>query len=43
MLDLTLGAGGLIARFEDDPEPTELYEAGETGEEMVCIGPDVGV
>ncbi len=39
----TLGAGGLIARFEDDPEPTELYVAGETGEEMVCIGPDVGV
>ena len=34
---------GLIARFEDDPEGTELYEAEDIGEEMLCYGPDVGV
>lgn len=37
------GAGGLIARFENNPEATELYEAEDIGEEMICYGPDVGV
>lgn len=37
------GSGGLIARFENDPEATELYEAEDIGEEMLCYGPDVGV
>ena len=34
---------GLIARFEGDPEATELYEAEDIGEEMLCHGPEVGV
>jgi hypothetical protein len=37
------GAGGLIARFENDPETPELYEAEDIGEEMLCLGPKVGV
>lgn len=37
------GPSGLIARFENDPEATELYEAEDIGEEMLCYGPDVGV
>ena len=37
------GPGGLIARFEDNPAATELYEAQDTGDEMLCKGPDVGV
>ena len=36
-------AGGLVARFENDPEATTLYEARDLGEEMVCHGPEVGV
>ncbi|GAA6200330.1 hypothetical protein [Aquicoccus sp. SU-CL01552] len=39
----TRGPDGLIARFENDPEATELYEAEDIDEEMVCYGPDVGV
>lgn len=35
--------GGLIAQFEGDPEETELYEAEDVGEDMICYGPDVGV
>lgn len=35
--------GGLIARFENVPGATELYEASDIGEEMICLGPDVGV
>ena len=35
--------GGLVAQFEGDPEATELYEAGDIDEEMICYGPDVGV
>ncbi len=35
--------GGLIAQFEGDPTATELYEAEDIGEEMLCYGPDVGV
>ena len=38
-----LGAGGLIARFENNPETTELYEAQDSDEEMICLGPKVGV
>lgn len=34
---------GLIARFENDPQATELYEAEDIGEEMLCFGPEVGV
>ncbi|MCA0872048.1 hypothetical protein LCL97_14505 [Seohaeicola saemankumensis] len=37
------GPGGLTARFNNDPEATELYEAEDIGEEMLCYGPDVGV
>ncbi len=37
------GSGGLIARFENDPETTELYEAEDVGRELVCLGPKVGV
>lgn len=38
-----LGPRGLIARFENDPAATELYEAQDVGEEMLCLGPKVGV
>lgn len=37
------GPTGLIAQFENDPTQTELYEAGETGREMLCLGPKIGV
>ena len=37
------GPGGLTARFENDPEQTELYEAQDIGEKMLCYGPEVGV
>ncbi len=37
------GGRGLIARFEDDPAATELYEAEDLDQEMVCYGPKVGV
>lgn len=37
------GAGRLIARFENDPTDIELYEAEDTGQEMLCHGPEVGV
>lgn len=36
-------AGGLIATFENDPNSAELYEAQDVGEEMVCLGPKIGV
>lgn len=39
----TQGAGGLIARFENSPTTTELYEARDSGDEMICLGPKVGV
>ncbi|WP_300059291.1 hypothetical protein [uncultured Roseobacter sp.] len=35
--------GRLIARFQNAPGATELYEAGDLNEEMICLGPDVGV
>ena len=34
---------GLIAQFENDPMSTELYEAQDVGQDMMCQGPDVGV
>jgi len=34
---------GLRALFMNDPEQTELYETFDTQEELVCLGPDVGV
>ncbi|MEM6889380.1 MAG: hypothetical protein AAF636_14710 [Pseudomonadota bacterium] len=37
------GATGLVARFENVPGATELYEAGDIGQEMICLGPKVGV
>ena len=37
------GPNGLIARFENDPEARELYEAQDIGEDMLCYGPEVGV
>ena len=39
----TQGPAGLIARFENDPEAAELYEAEDLGEDMLCHGPEVGV
>lgn len=35
--------GGLLARFEDDPAGTVLYEADQNDEPMMCLGPEVGV
>lgn len=37
------GAGGLVATFENNPASQELYEAQDVGEEMICLGPKVGV
>ncbi|WP_300038225.1 hypothetical protein [uncultured Roseobacter sp.] len=34
---------GLIASFRNMPGGTELYEATDLNEEMICLGPDVGV
>jgi len=39
----TKGTNGLIARFENQPNTTELYEARDSDEEMLCLGPKVGV
>ncbi|MEP2640795.1 hypothetical protein [Roseobacter sp.] len=35
--------GRLTALFENAPGATELYEAGNVDQDMVCLGPDVGV
>jgi hypothetical protein len=37
------GPSGLIARFENDPNATELYEAKQSSQPMTCLGPKVGV
>ena len=37
------GPRGLIARFENNPAVTPLYEATESQVEMLCLGPKVGV
>ena len=34
---------GLIARFAGENTVLELYEARETQDEMICLGPEVGV
>lgn len=34
---------GLMARFENDPGKTELYEVKQSDEPMLCLGPEVGV
>lgn len=39
----TRSGTGLTAQFEGDPAQTELYEAEDIDDEMVCYGPDVGV
>lgn len=33
----------LFARFENDPDATELYETHQSREPMQCLGPKVGV
>lgn len=38
-----LGPNGLIAQFVDDTPSSPLYEADNTGESMLCLGPEVGV
>ncbi|THH37386.1 hypothetical protein E4Z66_10785 [Aliishimia ponticola] len=38
-----LQSGGLSAKFEGNPDAPELYEAQDLGEEMLCLGPKVGV
>jgi hypothetical protein len=35
--------GRLIARFENLPGATQLYEARDTDQEMICLGPKTGV
>lgn len=37
------GSAGLIARFENNPATTQLYEARDKGDEMICLGPKIGV
>ena len=39
----TRSDAGLIARFENDPAQTELYEVEQSDEPLMCLGPDVGV
>ena len=34
---------GLRALFQDDPSQTELYETTDSDEDMMCLGPEVGV
>lgn len=34
---------GLRATFMNDPDTTELYEAQDMGEDLVCLGPKIGV
>ncbi len=34
---------GLRATFMSDPDMTELYEAQDVGEDMICLGPKIGV
>lgn len=35
--------GRLLARFENNPEATELYELDRRSEPLMCLGPKVGV
>ncbi len=34
---------GLSAKFESEPDGRVLYEIADSDEEMLCLGPDVGV
>ncbi|MCH2065881.1 hypothetical protein [Shimia sp.] len=34
---------GLSAKFENEPDGRLLYEIEDSSEEMLCLGPDVGV
>src|SRR5690606_36748291 len=36
------GAAGLVARFENNPDGSELYEARQSKDPLVCLGPKVG-
>ena len=36
-------SGKLSATFENVPGATELYEADDVGEEMICLAPNLGV
>lgn len=38
----TRSGGGLVARFENDPAQTELYEASKSSDPLMCLGPEVG-
>lgn len=35
--------GRLLARFENNPEATELYELDRRDEPLMCLGPRIGV
>ncbi|SLN21411.1 hypothetical protein ROA7450_00761 [Roseovarius albus] len=35
--------GGLVARFENDPTSTTLYEVEQSSEPLLCLGPKIGV
>ncbi|MDG1471391.1 MAG: hypothetical protein P8Q26_07500 [Ascidiaceihabitans sp.] len=37
------GNDGLIASFESDPAAIDLYEAQNIDQEMICLGPKIGV
>jgi hypothetical protein len=39
----SMGADGLIAQFESNPQSTPLYDAKEVGDDLLCLGPKVGV
>lgn len=39
----SLGIGGLRAEFQDENPGPDLYEAQDTGEELICLGPKIGV
>ena len=37
------GSNGLIARFENDPDDTTLFEVERSDTPMICLGPEIGV
>lgn len=38
-----LEPGGLSAKFTGREDATTLYEVGDDGDEMLCLGPEIGV
>ncbi len=38
-----LESGGIVAEFRGEQSQPELYEARDIGEEMLCLGPRIGV